>query len=723
MRKSLYLFALSLVPIFLLLVVLFFSGYRIHRNSAQRMLTATDTLMMENPSIHLMDSALFVLNDAESNFRLYTVFYKRDYLQTFSDELGNVLGMIDTVSHSFRASGKDKHFDTLIQQKEQVSGRIAKLKSATDSMLTRTIKNEMLDNLLNSIRSYNVRQIKKDKVKVDTISMTQDQPTAKKGLFRRLGNAFANKKAGDTVKAQVRILVRTRDGKVIDKEKYDAQQLRKVVTNVNDYYKDVLRRQLANRMKLNEEESTLAGTNIAMMEEMKELLVSLREYAASQGRQKKVAAHVIVTDSAQEMRKIVLAGLVALLICLVVIAFAAWKVWENNRLLKKGKMLAEEQTRVRTDFLNNMSHEMRTPLNSVAGFTEQLSYTRMNTEQQQMVQSIETATDMLIQVVNDVLDFSKLEQDYISLVPQPFVLYQIYNDVISIMRVQAAKKNLELNVSFEGDKHGQANGDVFRLKQVLLNLISNAIKYTDKGSVTVTAILELQQTDRWLFGLVVSDTGEGISKDAQEHLFERFFQAGSSRSSSKGTGLGLAITKRLITMQGGDISVSSELNKGSVFTCHIPYEKVDVPLMVTKNTSELHEAVGASMEGRYVLVADDQEMNLLLLKMILTRWKCRFDMATSGTAALELFHQYHYDLVLLDIHMPEMGGLEVAENIRKDKDPEKAATIVLALTANITASDEERLRKAGFNGWLLKPFREREIYEAIMKQLPVTTSR
>jgi signal transduction histidine kinase/ActR/RegA family two-component response regulator len=723
MRKSLYLFALSLVPIFLLLVVLFFSGYSIHRNSARRMLTATDTLMMENPSIHLMDSALFVLNDAESNFRLYTVFYKRDYLQTFSDELGSVLGMIDTVSHSFRSSGKDKHFDTLIQQKEQVSGRIAKLKSATDSMLTRTIKNEMLDNLLNSIRSYNVRQIKKDKVKVDTVSTTQDQPTAKKGLFRRLGNAFANKKAGDTVKAQVRILVRTRDGKVIDKEKYDAQQLRKVVTNVNDYYKDVLRRQLANRMKLNEEESTLAGTNIAMMEEMKELLVSLREYAASQARQKKVAAHVIVTDSAQEMKKIVLAGLVALLICLVVIAFTAWKVWENNRLLKKGKMLAEEQTRVRTDFLNNMSHEMRTPLNSVAGFTEQLSYTRMNTEQQLMVQSIETATDMLIQVVNDVLDFSKLEQDYISLVPQPFVLYQVYNDVINIMRVQAAKKNLELNVSFEGDKHGQANGDVFRLKQVLLNLISNAIKYTDKGSVTVTAILELQQTDRWLFGLVVSDTGEGISKDAQEHLFERFFQAGNSRSSSKGTGLGLAITKRLITMQGGDISVSSELNKGSVFTCHIPYEKVNVPLMVTKNTNELHETVGASMEGRYVLVADDQEMNLLLLKMILTRWKCRFDMATSGTAALELFHQYHYDLVLLDIHMPEMGGLEVAENIRKDKDPEKAATIVLALTANITASDEERLRKAGFNGWLLKPFREKEIYEAIMKQLPVATSR
>lgn len=217
----------------------------------------------------------------------------------------------------------------------------------------------------------------------------------------------------------------------------------------------------------------------------------------------------------------------------------------------------------------------------------------------------------------------------------------------------------------------------------------------------------------------MADTGEGISAEAQQHLFERFFQAGNAKSHLKGTGLGLAITRRLVTLQGGEISVESELQKGSRFMCRIPYEKVNVPLMVPAHTHEGKEMVGAHMEGRYVLVADDQEMNLLLLKMILTRWKCRFDMATDGQTALELFQQYSYDLVLLDLHMPKLNGIEVMEQIRKNSDPGKAGVITLALTANISASDEEAFVKAGFNGWLLKPFREKDIYKAIMEHLPV----
>lgn len=717
MRKSLLLFVVSLALIFVLLVILFFSGYRIHRQSAVKLLQATDTLMIDDPSIHLMDSALFTLNDAENNFRLYTVLYERKYLQTFSSELGNVLSMVDTISHSLSSSSNDQQFKDLIKEKETVSGNIAALKKATDSMLTGSLKNDMIDRLLSSIPVYNVKQVKKEKVTIDTVNNVQEPKTAKKGFFKRLGNAFANKK--DTVKAQVSIRVRTKDGRVIDKETYDAMQLKKVVTDVNGYYKDILKKQLTNRLKLNDQESSLAGNNIAMMEQLKALLISLRENAAKQHQLTKQSAQRVVTNSTSDMKSMTAKGLIALLLFTAIIIAGAWMMRKKNQQLKLAKQVAEEQTRVRTDFLNNMSHEMRTPLTSVAGFTEQLEYTPLSPAQKGMVSSIASATNMLIQVVNDVLDFSKLENDYISFTPQPFVLYQVYNEVVDMMRVQAVKKHLEFRVSFEGDKNGQVNGDVFRLKQILINLLSNAVKYTDKGSITVTATLSVQNDTQSLFSFTVTDTGEGISPEAQQHLFERFFQAGNARSSVKGTGLGLAITKRLINLQGGEILVKSELHKGSSFICQIPYEKVAVPLMVTESPKDIQELTGAFMEGRYVLVADDQEMNLLLLKLILTRWKCRFDMATDGNSAMELFNQYNYDLVLLDLHMPGMSGVEVMEQIRKDKDPVKAGVVSLALTANITADDEAAFRAAGFNGWLMKPFREKEIYQEIMKYLPV----
>lgn len=716
MRKSVLLFVVPLSLIFIILVVLFFSGYRIHRQSAAKLLQATDTLMIEDPAVHLMDSALFTLNDAESNFRLYTVLYDRKYLQRFSDELGNVLSIIDTVSYTLNTSHNNASFKQLIQEKETVSGNIAALKRATDSMLTGSLKNDMIDKLLSSIPAYNVTQIKKEKVTIDTVNNVQAPKEEKKGFFKRLGNAFANKK--DTVKAQISIRVRTKDGRVIDKEAYDAMQLKKVVTDVNGYYKDILKKQLANRLKINDQESSLAGNSMAMMGRLKALLIALRENASLQNHTIKLGAQQEVQISTWTMGSVMMACLIALLLFSGIIAVGSWQLRKKNEQLQLAKQTAEEQTKVRTDFLNNMSHEMRTPLNSIAGFTEQLGYTILNPGQKNILGSIESATNMLIQVVNDVLDFSKLENDYISLSPQPFVLYQVYQEVIDMIRVQAVRKNLEFQVSFEGDKNGQVNGDVFRLKQILINLLSNAVKYTDKGSITVTATLSPKDEATSLFGFTVTDTGEGISPEAQQRLFERFFQAGSSRNSVKGTGLGLAITKRLIVQHGGNIQVQSELNKGSSFIFEIPYEKVSVPLMVTKTPKDVQETTGAFMQGRYVLVADDQEMNLLLLKLILTRWKCRFDMATDGESAISLFHQYDYDLVLLDMHMPGMSGIDVLEQIRQDKDPKKANVVALALTANLTEDEENAFRRAGFNGWLMKPFREKDIYGEIMKYLP-----
>ncbi|HVI49522.1 MAG TPA: ATP-binding protein [Chitinophaga sp.] len=721
MRRSFLLFITSLVIILALLAYVVLNGFNVHRKSGQRLLMAADTLSQDNPGLFLMDSALIALNDAESNFRLFTVTYQRKYLQKFSTELGDVLSMVDTISGPLSLAHNTREVAALIKKKEEVSEQIGQLKQTTDSMLNGTIRDDRIAQLLSSIPSYNVKQVKKDNVTMDTVNTSQPPATVKKsGFFKRLGNAFSNKGKQDTVKTSVAIMVKTKTGKVIDKETYDKQRLQDIVTDINSYYKRIIKQQLTNRMKINNAEQDLALTNIAMLEDMKEVIVTLKAQLSAITLTQRESAHTIVNKSVARMRSIAAVGLMALLLCLLLVVVETLIIREDRRKLDAGRSAAVEQARVRTDFLTNMSHEIRTPLNSIVGFTEQLSFTQLDKEQRDLLRSVEVAADMLMQVVNDVLDFSKLEKDYISIQRQPFVLYSAFNDVVNTMRVQAVQKNLQMNVHFEGSQQWQVSGDVFRLKQILLNLISNAIKYTEKGSVTVTAKLEKQSESRALFSCTVTDTGEGISLEAQSRLFERFYQASNSRSVIKGTGLGLAITKRLVQLHGGDITFTSELGKGTQFVCHIPYEIVTAPLTMVVKQRDLQAQDPASfMEGRYVLVAEDQEMNLLLLKMMLTRWKCRFDMATDGAVAIELFEKHQYDLVLLDHHMPKMSGAEVAERIRKDKDPSKAGVVILALTANISEEDVEKFKKVGFNDWLMKPFREKDIYNTIMKNFPL----
>nr|WP_295870892.1 ATP-binding protein [uncultured Chitinophaga sp.] len=716
MRRSLTVFFFVLALAAFSIGVLFIFGYDVHQRSAGKLLASADTLARDHPGIRIMDNALLTLSRAENNFRMFTITYKRSYLQQFSVQLGEVLSSVDLVAGMLAKTPNHQQFEGLVNKKTEVSERIAQMKKATDSMLSTSLTDDRIDKLLSSIPTYKVTQIKKDEVTMDTVSNVQAAPEKKKGFFKRLGNAFSNKNKGDTVKAQMAVLVKTKSGKVIDKETYDAQRMKDIITDVNGYYKKVLRTQLSNRMKIDADEQSLAGTNISMLGELDTLIVALRENAAIALAQQKQQAKRTVYADTSTMRSIAVWGFVSLVLAVAMALGTYWLLRKKELQLKASETAAREQARVRTEFLANMSHEIRTPLNAVVGFSEQLSYSNLSSGQRDLLRSVETSADMLMQVVNDVLDFSKLEKEYISILHEPFSLYDTFEDVINTTRILAVQKNLEFKADFDGE-HREVNGDAFRLKQILLNLISNAVKYTPSGSVTVTGILEIQSDTQGLFTFRVKDTGEGISKEAQANLFERFYQAAPARVTVKGTGLGLAITKKLVEMHGGTISFTSEPGQGTEFICQIPYELASGEGRTAVTVVETEQPVGAFMEGRYVLVAEDQEMNLLLLKMMLTRWKCRFDMARDGEVALRLLEQHRYDLVLLDLHMPKFSGLEVVERIRKDADPQKAGVVVLALTADITEQDVRDFRRAGFNDWLMKPFKEMDIYRVIRKNL------
>jgi CheY-like chemotaxis protein len=714
MRKILTLTLILICLAFVLIATGIVAAYREHRSNSEQLLQGLDILNQESPRFRLMDSALIALNEAENNFRLYTASYERKHLTIFGNQLAQVSSLLDSLSVSEPGHPPSQQFNELIRKKEEMSDKLGQLKKATDSLLTRSLKDEMIDKLVNSIPVYNVSKVKKDEVVMDTTNNIEEPKKEKKGFFKRLGNAISNKK--DTIKAQQTIMVRTKDGKVMDKQTYDAQRLRNIITDVNVYYKDILRKQLQGRSQINTNEALLASTNIVLLEDVKELILKLREQTTKEEAQIKLQASADVKASKEKMDILAIYGLAGLLFCMALGALICSMLYIEHKKLKEAERSALEVAQTRSDFLNNMSHEIRTPLNSIVGFSEELAHTPLNQDQQELLKAVSISSDMLMEVVNDVLDFSKLESNYISIQKQPFQLYSAFEEVISTMRIQATKKQLALKFDFHGNQQCHVLGDKFRLKQILVNLISNAIKYTDAGEVSVEVTLKEQPEEKVLLSFTVADSGPGISADALPHIFDRFYQVKSPRISEiKGTGLGLAITRRLLVMHGGDIQVDSEPGKGSRFTGHITYEVTQATSMAADKPKVIETRIGEGMADKYVLIADDQEMNLLLLKMILTRWQCRFDMAVNGEIAWNLFQQHHYDIVLLDLQMPEMSGMEVIQRIRKDNDPQKSQVPVLVLTADISQQDIIDFRKAGFNDWLLKPTREKDIYETMMK--------
>jgi CheY-like chemotaxis protein len=390
----------------------------------------------------------------------------------------------------------------------------------------------------------------------------------------------------------------------------------------------------------------------------------------------------------------------------------------KEQLLHKDEVI-QQQVKARIDILNNINQEIRTPLNAVVGFSEQLAHTSLEKEQKELLKTVEKAAAMLMKMVNNVQDLSKIEKGELVLLQQPFSLYQTFSETMASLRIQASRKQLPLSVIYEGNRQLQITGDALRLKQILINLVDNAIRYTDNGTITVKLQVDKQKDGKAAANITVTDTGRGIPAEAIPFIFEHFSRRKVPYIAAvNGAGLGLAITKGLLQLHNGTITVNSTLGAGSTFACHITYNVVASPQTILITQREVEQMTGHFLEGRYVLVADDQEMNLILIEKILTRWKCRFDKAPDGAVAYDLFCANNYDMVLLDLQMPRMSGIEVVKRIRMDLDPGKANIPVLALTADTTLPDNDAFLEVGFDDYLLKPFKERDIYNVMIRHLP-----
>jgi PAS domain S-box-containing protein len=399
---------------------------------------------------------------------------------------------------------------------------------------------------------------------------------------------------------------------------------------------------------------------------------------------------------------------------------------EYQEKLKSEKAMAEKANRAKSDFLAHMSHEIRTPLTAISGIAEilQRDQDKLNEKQKQLAKTLFSSTSTLKDLVSDILDFSKIESGELELMEENFELQELFQQVISITSVNARGKGLTFDFSFDDLKDSKFFGDKTRMRQILINLVGNAIKFTEKGGVHVTARSEENDGSQFL-RVDVRDTGIGIAAENHDIIFERFKQADSSVSRRYGgTGLGLPISKNLAQLMGGTILLESQQGKGSTFTLLLPAREAGEEVSVSDNdntylSKKLTSKIKTKIHGESrILLVEDYEGNIVVIGYILDDIGCKYDVARTGLQALNLWKEKYYDLILMDIQMPEMDGFTATTQIRvMEGEKDLPRTPIIGMTAHALVGDKDKCIAAGMDAYLPKPIVETDLKTLILKYL------
>lgn len=664
------------------------------------------------------DSSLIHLNLAKQDIS-YAENYYRDYLSTkdtgsrnqFVAKLEGVsqhLEQVDFTDTAIAAQLKNE-----MGQKLDVAATISSLKGLADQLLADTYAQSP---------SLNTSEIRLGKIstsilknhivhKVDTLKAVQE----KKGFFKKIfGGA-------DSTKYQLAEGGITEDHNEERTETGDDTQPEydQLATAVSKFYQDRLDQQMRLRNSIDRKEQALASVNMSIMRQINTGIQNIADQVDQLANEKSIAAiQDIESDKEKSLanRKLFLWLTLAFMVIITVIFIFYYRTYLNEEAAKKkANQLADLKARM----LSSMSHEIRSPLTAIMGFAEQLVANPSIQFNVDYLGAIKKSSEHLLTTVNDILDYSKLDKGKFNIVKEDFSVREILEDVIFNFSILAEKKDIYLKLNSNIPKDLILTGDAFRLKQILINLVTNGIKFTQNGGVEVIANTKTSGTDKLQLEVTVKDTGKGIPADQLNLIFDEFTQVtgkkGNALDARKGTGLGLFISKMLVELQGGSISVASEVGKGSEFTFSLPYEvsKHKISLAPKQMISEHFE----HMAGKRVLMVEDSPINIMLLGHLLKKYKINFDVVQSGDMAWKTYQEENYDLVLTDINVPELSGDELAMKIRGMADQTKAKVPIVALTAEVLWEEQQRYAKAGIDKVVAKPFKEAEFIRTISPYL------
>lgn len=691
------------LTVFLILILFLFAFFLYLRFSKMNALKHNITELVKiKEDYSKVDSCIYTLYQAENNSRLYAVTADREYIKKFSLQIQKVSTFLSELNINVDDNVLTPDFNRLIKQKKLKTESYLKLRKLTDSLVIGFSQLGLVEReVAGEIQLPVAKKQFKTVTSFDTI---RHQPIPEKKFFGRLAAAFAGKnKKKDTsltiIKTEKNIVVNQ------DVRSFNKQQLKKIEA----YYK----RLYASANKLKSDEKAILMLNSKLVSEIISILQTFKKDEVGYVMDTRMLLNDQLLVDIKELDWITMINVLLLVSLVIIILYNIIKLYKNEKVLIMLGKRASQDSHSKSRFLANMSHEIRTPLNSVVGFSEQLGKSELTNEQIDQVDAIRNSSEMLLALVNEILDFSKYEVGKINLEKEPFHPENEIMEVFNSMNVLAVNKNLLLENKVSLEKNVCVLGDRLRLKQLVMNLLTNAIKFTASGKVTLKVNMVLHGKKHGILKVHVEDTGIGIAAEDLEFIFDEFAQVYSA--TKQGTGLGLAICKKIVELQGGKIDVSSVLGKGSIFSFEIPYEIAKMKEKVVMRPEDL--PITKKLTGKHILLVDDNKMNVFLAQTVLKKWEMGFDCAYDGREALELFKRNSYDLILTDIQMPVMGGVELTHEVRYNGDFTKSRIPILGITAHVLQEDRDAYLKAGMNDLVLKPFLEQELIDKISKYI------
>ncbi len=699
-------------------------GAVLNFSSLNRLTGALDVLSKPDEKLVCTRQLQIELSEVESNMRAYTLTHEEKYLDSFkiiSDSIHHEVARLkfltndndaqfalaDTISHFVAA--REGVLNSFIEKRKDGFNNKLEYSPAYYSlndynMLQSTVTVDSLDKINNSLKEINKPQ----------------QNQKNKGALSWIKNIFTsdNSKTGSTIvtssENNISSSTKNQTSASASKKKLSVLDVNQILEQQHEILKKELQVWGLDELVLLQEDKNLMDrirTAINALDENEMAIVKAQADDANNSAGK--ASNIIA-----------IIGVLAIITTLIFVYMIISDIARSNELsieLEAQRKKAEDLAEVKEKFLANMSHEIRTPLNAIIGFTEQLSKEKASEKQKKYIDAIEHSSDHLLSIVNQILDFSRIESGKMQNSAVAFSIREVVMEIFESFKKKAAEKNLWFTYKVKEDVPEFVTGDIVSVKQVLLNLVGNAIKFTEAGSVDINCGVLIEYGDLSYLKIEVRDTGEGIPTEMQEKIFEEFTQADADITRRYGgTGLGLAISKKLVVLLNGQLNLSSVTGEGSVFTIVIPLLNAVAP-----EISAVPKIPATKLEmlrNKTVLLVDDESMNLLLGKIILDNWGLKVVTARSGKEALEKYGEQNFDIIILDIQMPEMSGIELAQKIRETESGiENKHSPILALTANLYHEQLNNPTEAGFDDVLIKPFKERDLFEK-MNQLLIHSS-
>jgi signal transduction histidine kinase/DNA-binding response OmpR family regulator len=649
------------------------------------------------------------LSEAESSVKSYSLTKSESYLSRFY-ELTDVTGnQFDKLKKLVLPGDTMAVFiDSLAGLVEQKFAILDKLLMIQDEFRVQ----QAMDKVMKSIREQE-QDTAVPLVKIDTLIVpvavkkdsAQIQPVKKENFFTRLFKKKNRKPVEvetDTVPLLDTIITR------IMPESPPVPDLEKISSQVSKVRVEALDREKV----LRQEEWDLFVQDNEVMDRIKKQMAAMETLEAARLAYSSKNAE----KNAAEVKFIIItfgiaAGLLLILASLVIYRYVRQN-YHYRQVMQDARERAEELSRAKERFLANMSHEIRTPMNIISGFTNQLLGSRLDAEQRDQLGMMKKSTDHLLQILNDLLDLSRLQAGKMELAESSFSPSEIIRDMHQWLDPTAQVKNISLT-SYAGDGLPRyVLGDPLRVRQILFNLVGNAIKFTDTGEVTLKARPGGKAGDKSIIVFEVKDTGTGIAEAELPKIFEEFEQgSGKIRRESSGAGLGLSITLRLVSLLGGTIAVDSRPGVGSTFTVSLPFrETLTAPISVPADTAPFADA----LSGLRVLVVDDEEYNLRLMTTILQKHGCEVTVARNGEESLTMVDDRDFDLVLMDIRMPGISGTAAAHEIKERSSVRGIMLPVIAVSAAMSPNDLDTLYESGIDDYIRKPFEEKLLVRTIL---------